>query len=174
MAPYTFGNEQDRGAYRHEFEADYLNEEASLRWWAVTSVFKSRPLKKPPDINQDIDPVLLPPVIGGTWAAYQKPLTHDKDGNPFTNAAGDLFEGLNRYRSHHTLTITKNFQFIDPALLDDFADAVNLNPFFRLGPRQVASRGAGMEPGVEGIRHALLPGDLQVRIQPRHVRRDRA
>lgn len=136
FAPYTFGQEQDQGAFRGPLEAELLAEENSLKLWLVTATFSSRPLTKPPDANREVDPLLLPPDIGGDWASREEPIETDKDGNPILNSAGEPYDGLTDDRHSMTLTIGQNFATINIPLLDDFVGAVNTLTFWLLGPRK--------------------------------------
>ncbi|MFZ5829142.1 MAG: hypothetical protein ACOY3P_03605 [Planctomycetota bacterium] len=55
----------------------------------------------------------------------------DLDGKPYVNAAGDPFDPTPPKRiTHRTLTIVKYARKFDPVKLDQWADAVNSDPFY--------------------------------------------
>ncbi len=132
---YSFGTEQDLGAFRTGIDAELVEDKESGRVYLVTCTFSSKPTAKPQDANREVDPILLPPEISGDFVTGQVPLERDKDGTAVSNTAGDAFEGLTKPQSSPTLVIAKNFNSVNLAQLADFMDAVNTRAFFGLGAR---------------------------------------
>lgn len=134
LASYTFQNEFDQGAYRHEINATYVNSDGSTKLWEVTATFKSRPVRNP-DVNQTDDPLQLRAEISGDFVTTQVPAEYDKNGVVFRNSADDRFLGLVKDESDPVLTITQNYASISQADFNDYINTVNASTFWGMPAR---------------------------------------
>jgi hypothetical protein len=80
----------------------------------------------PPAAQRDPNPVNWPIVYSVTHEQTSVPATHDKDGVPITNSAGDPFNPpVMVEKSMPVLTFTKYYAFVDIDWLESYVDTVN-------------------------------------------------
>jgi hypothetical protein len=74
-----------------------------------------------------------PPKLSGSFARFQKPATHDFEGNPILNSVDEPFvPALERDDSRDTLIVDVNTEQIDLLLRATYRDSVNDAPLWGL------------------------------------------
>lgn len=89
----------------------------------------------PPEQAAQLNPILRPPEVSKSSQRTTKPFTHDLDGLPVVNSAGEAFDPPVMIDDGSTIiTITRNVALFDVTTADRYRFCVNLNPFFGFLP----------------------------------------
>jgi hypothetical protein len=103
----------------------------------VVNTFTTQPWWKFCPEQEITDPLLTPQRVSGGSVRYQEEVVYDKDGNPVTNSAFELFHGAKAEfdRNRGQIKISQNVAFLDLATCEGLRDTVNAYPLWGLDAR---------------------------------------
>ena len=103
----------------------------------VTNTFTTQPWWKFCPEQEISDPLLTPQRVSGSSVRYQEEVVYDKDGNPITNSAFELFHGPKAEfdKNRGQIKISQNVPNLDLATCEGLRDTVNAYPLWGLDAR---------------------------------------
>lgn len=121
--------ESDPRAFLQSVDADSEATSDGVKW-TVTLAFAPRDPSKdgrgPVDEDGNRDPFAAPPEVSAHGEAEEVAFTHDRDGVPILNSAGDPFDPpLTLPKSHLVIEVSRTERFFELGRVEDLKDHVN-------------------------------------------------
>lgn len=135
--PYVTLTSADLGSWCRTVDADRVG---NSNVWRVVCQYSSK-LDQNPAQAQIENPLLRPPVISWDTITVAVPATHDADGNPVRNTAGDPFDPPpEEEETRLYLRVTKNMATYDATGYMEFQDTVNSEAWLVFQPGEARCR----------------------------------
>lgn len=114
-----------------------LNQRDDPLLWFMECVYDTKAASNQ-DQSSNPNPLLRPPEHQWGRQTFVVALTHDMEGTPIVNSAGDPFVDppIEVDRVIPVLTVARNIAFFSGAMVLEYSDTVNSDPWFGCAPGQ--------------------------------------